>query len=355
MEKIIYYCKIIITLLIIEFLPILSINGQEETLQEVRSNSEARKQGIVPVTGKNEMKCGNGCLITKRTSSEGGIISAAQSKAIGVLVLAHGMHTHEQGEHVSQAVPAWNASVLEAVKPLKQKYPLEVAFGMADPETIKEAVHTLEEKGVSDAIVIPLFISSHSPIIGNSRYILGLQEKLPDTTDVKSLPRVESKVRFRMTEALDDSILVAEILLERANELSTDPTTKETVILVGHGPNDEKENRLWLNDMEKLAWYVREKGGFKEAEVATWRSDAPKEIRDKAIQELRTMVQTSGKEGAVIVVPHLLSSGGVEEEIVDALKGLSYVFNGKTLLPHSNITRWLEKQVEGELVKIKER
>ncbi|MFN3532185.1 MAG: sirohydrochlorin chelatase [Candidatus Brocadia sp.] len=143
-----------------------------------------------------------------------------------------------------------------------------------------------------------------------------------------------------MTGALDDSMLVAEILLERANELSTDPT-KETVILVGHGPNNEKENRLWLNDMEKLAWFVHGKGGFKEVRVATWRSDAPKEIRDRAIQELRTMVQTSGKEGTVIVVPHLLSSGGVEGEIVNALKGLAYVFNGKTLLPHGNITRWL--------------
>lgn len=354
MEKIIQYCKITILLLIIGFLPILSVNGQEKTLQEVRSNSEARKQGIVLVAGKNDLKCGDGCLITKRTIFEGGIVSAAQSKITGVLVLAHGMHTHVHGEHVSQAVPAWNVSVLEAVKSLEDKYPLEVAFGMADPETIKEAVQRLEGKGVSDVIVVPLFISSHSPIIGNFHYILGLQEKLPSTTDVKSLPRVESKLRFRMTEALDDSILVAEILLERANELSTDPT-KETVILVGHGPNDEKENRLWLNDMEKLALYVREKGGFKEAKVATWRSDAPKEIRDKAIQELRTMVQTSGKERAVIVVPHLLSSGGVEEEIVDALKGLSYVFNGKTLLPHGNITRWLEKQVEGELVKLKER
>ncbi len=354
MEKIIQYCKITIPLLIIGFLPILPVNGHEETLQEVRSNPEARKVCIVLVTGENELECGDGCLIIKRTSSGRGIALAAQSKTTGVLVLAHGMHTHEQGEHVSQAVPAWNAAVLEAVKPLKEKYPLEVAFGMADPDTIKEAVRKLEEKGVSDVIVVPLFISSHSPIIGNSRYILGLQEKLASTTAVKSLPRVESKVRFRMTGALDDSMLVAETLLERANELSTDPA-KETVILVGHGPNDDEENRLWLNNMEKHAWYVREKGGFKEARAATWRSDAPKEIRDKVIQELRTMVQTSGREGAVIVVPYLLSSGGVEGEIVNALKGLYYVFNGKTLLPHGNITRWLEKQVEGELVMLKER
>ena len=281
-----------------------------------------------------------------------------QPKSIGVLVLAHGIHSMhgERGMHLmheergSEILPLWNASVLEVVKPLTDKYPLEVAFGMADPDTIKEAVHELEEKGVSEVIVVPLFISSHSPIIGNSRYILGLQEKLPETTTVESLPRIESKIEFHMTGALDDSILVAEILLERAMELSTNPA-KETVILVGHGPNDEKENRLWLADMEKLAYYVREKGYFKEVKVATWRSDAPKEIKERAIYELRSMIEMSGKDGKVIVVPHLLAMGGVESEIVEALKGLSYVFNGKTLLPHSNITRWVEMQVEEGLGK----
>jgi sirohydrochlorin ferrochelatase len=216
---------------------------------------------------------------------------------------------------------------------------------MADPETIEEAVRILEKKGVTDVIVIPLFISSHSPIIGNSRYILGLQKELPATTDIKSLPRLESNIRFHMTGALDNSILVADILLERAKELCSDPSA-ETVIIVGHGPNNENENRLWLKDMEKLALYVREKGCFKEVKVATWRSDAPKEIRDKATQELRMMVQMSSKGGRVIVIPHLLSSGGVEGEIVDALKGLTYIYSGKTLLPHSNITKWIEMQVE---------
>ncbi len=104
--------------------------------------------------------------------------------------------------------------------------------------------------------------------------------------------------------------------------------------------------------MEKLAWYVREKGCFKEVKVATWRSDAPKDVRDKAVQGLRTMVQ-SVQDGKVIVIPHLLSSGGVEGEIVDALKGLTYFYTGKPLLPHTNITRWLETQVAKEIIKIK--
>lgn len=316
MERFVRCCMVITCLLLIRFLYVLPICAGEEALQKEK------------------------------------IVLAAQQRAIGVLVLAHGMHTHGHGEHLSEEVPSWNAAVLEAVKPLRSKYHLEIAFGMADPETIKEAVLKLEKKGVTDGIVIPLFISSHSPIIGNSRYILGLQKELPATTDVKSLPRLESNIRFHMTGALDDSIFAAEILLERAKELCSNPTA-ETVIIVGHGPNNEDENRLWLKDMEKLAWYVRERGDFKEVKVATWRSDAPKEIRDKATQELRAMVQMSSKDGRVIVIPYLLSSGGVEGEIVGALKGLSYTYNGKALLPHDNVTKWVEMKVETESMSLR--
>lgn len=346
MEKLLRYAITVWSFLMIGGLfSILSANSQAETVQKIRSEREAGLPIVIRVTGKDD---------SKRAGLGERIAVAVQSKITGVLVLAHGMHDHGHGEHVSDAVPRWNVAVLEAVKSLKSKYPLEVAFGMADPETIEDAVRKLEQKDVTNVIVVPLFISSHSPIIGNSRYILGLQEELPLTTDVKSLPRIESKMRFVMTGALDDNPLAAEILLERARELSIDPD-RETVILVGHGPNDENENKLWLNDMEKLASYVHEKGRLKEVKAATWRSDAPETVKEKAAQELRAMVERDDKDGRVIVIPHLLASSGVEGEIIEVLKGLSYSYNGKTLLPHPNITKWIEMQVEGELMKLKER
>ncbi|MGQ3685162.1 MAG: sirohydrochlorin chelatase [Candidatus Loosdrechtia sp.] len=285
----------------------------------------------------------------KRAASDGKVVVPLHPETVGILILAHGIHNHGYGEQVLDAIPRWNAEVLEAVKPLKRKYPLEVAFGMADPETIEDAVRKLEHKNITNVIAVPLFISSHSPIIDNSRYILGLQEELSPASTVKSLPRLKSKMRFTMTEALDDNPLVAEILLERARVLSIYPG-QETVILVGHGPNDENTNKLWLNDIEKLASFVREKGGFKEAKAATWRSDAPPSVKEKAAQELRKMVE---RDGRVIVIPHLLASGGVEGEITEILKGLSYIYNGKTLLPHQNITKWIEIQVEKEIMKLR--
>ncbi|MCF6156896.1 MAG: hypothetical protein E3K36_17040 [Candidatus Brocadia sp.] len=356
MGKFVFWYRISLGLLVMGFSHASRIYGQEILKKEMVAGTEVTIGQEARVAFQREESGGvKECQMGRSGKSEGNGINVQpvdQPENPGVLVLAHGVH-HMHGERVheesnSEILPVWNASVLEVVKPLTDKYPLEIAFGMADPDTIKEAVQKLEEKGISEVIVVPLFISSHSPIIGNFRYILGIQEKLPETTTVKSLPRIESKIKFRMSGALDDSMLVAEILLERAMELSTNPPN-ETVILAGHGPNDEKENKLWLADMEKLAYYVREKGNFKKVKVATWRSDAPEEIRERAIQELRTMVEMSGKEGMVIVIPHLLATGGVESEIVAALKGLPYIFSGKTLLPHSNITRWIEMQIQEQM------
>ena len=45
----------------------------------------------------------------------------------GVLVMAHG------------GGPEWNQSVLDAVAPLGERHPVEVAFGMADACSIREA------------------------------------------------------------------------------------------------------------------------------------------------------------------------------------------------------------------------
>ena len=66
---------------------------------------------------------------------------------VGVLVLAHG------------GSAAWNQQVEEAVKPVRNSFPVEIAFGMALPRTIQEGIDKLEAQGVNKIVVVPLFIS----------------------------------------------------------------------------------------------------------------------------------------------------------------------------------------------------
>ncbi len=272
-------------------------------------------------------------------------ISSVVNPDIGVLVLAHGGPSTKlikNEENKYDKLLLWNKMVIDAVKPLEKKFNIEIAFGMADPETIQAATDRLEEKGAKKIVAVPLFISSYSSIIENTAFILGLRKRTK--TSQKELTSIKSNVEFVMTSAIDSHPLIAEILLDRASELSKNPDD-ETVIIIGHGPNDPEQNEKWLKEMMILASFVKEKGDFKDVKVTTLRDDAPKETREKATMILREMVMMASLKGNAIVIPHLIARGGIESGIPERLKGLDYIYNGKTLLPHENITKWIDLSI----------
>jgi sirohydrochlorin cobaltochelatase len=74
--------------------------------------------------------------------------------------------------------PEWNQTVLQAVEPLRGRYPVEVAFGMADACSLQESVRALEEKGVRKVGVVRLFVSGES-WYERTEQILGLRDGAP--------------------------------------------------------------------------------------------------------------------------------------------------------------------------------
>jgi sirohydrochlorin ferrochelatase len=275
------------------------------------------------------------------------VTSTADAKD-GILLLAHGNHGAgghgaPAAGHEHHAAPnPWNDNVELIVTAVRAKYPIEVAFGMAEAPAIQAAIERLEKQGVTRIAAVPLFVSSHSPIIGNTRYILGLQDTLAKYTSLKTLPRAETKAKVAMSPALDAHPLVSEILLDRARALTKKPG-ETAVVLIAHGPNTEEENRLWLKEMAAHAAFLREKGGFTAVEVLTHRNDASPEIKAKAREEFRARVSQNGKTNTVVVVPLLMSAGGIEGQVQDDLEGIPHAF-GAPLLPHPNIARWVEAQ-----------
>lgn len=263
----------------------------------------------------------------------------------GILLLAHGSHSSHGGGHGQHGAPSvWNQNVERLAQHLDAKRPTELAFGMADPETIQAAVERLEARGVHDIAVVPLFVSSHSPIIGNFRYILRLQPELAKTTSLRHLDRIESTAHFRFAGAMDAHPLVSEILLERARAV-TDDAHAGSVTLIAHGPNDEEENRLWLRDMETHAEYLRRHGGFRSVTFLTHRNDAPAEVKARAREEFRDRVAAANREGTALVVPLLLSAGGIEAQVKADLDGLPHRF-AEPLMPHANLERWVETMAD---------
>lgn len=276
------------------------------------------------------------------------VVAWSEEDRAGILLLAHGAHTHSG--HAQPSANPWNENIERLARSLDERRPTEVAFGMADPQAMQAAIDRLEARGIREIAVIPLFISSYSPIIGNFRYILGLQPELAKTTSLRHLDRVSSTARFRFSGAMDAHPLISEILLERALAVAADPA-KTRVIVIAHGPNDEEENRLWLRDMETHAAFLRERGGFRNVIVLTHRNDAPAPVKAEARAVFRRQVAAAGETaigtGAAVVVPLLLSAGGIEAQVEADLEGLAYRF-ARPLMPHPNIEQWVEAMA-GEL------
>lgn len=273
----------------------------------------------------------------------------------GVLVLAHGGKQN------------WNDEVMKLAAVVNQTMPVEVAFGMASKRSLQLAVDTLADRGVSEIIAVPLFISSHSSVITSTEYLLGLRKLAPPELAIFSkmdhgsggrhshekaeksfdpMTPVTSRVPIQMLTALNDHPLVADILLSRASSISRQPE-KEVVIVVAHGPVSDEENNRWLADMSRLVELMRAHSSFKRIEYLTVRDDAPAAIRSRATAELRAAVERADAENSkTLIVPLLLSYGGIEDGIKKRLEGLSYSMSKQALLPDERLARWVLLSVE---------
>jgi len=265
----------------------------------------------------------------------GGVVPhAVADNEMGVLILAHG--GSEQ----------WNRVVEQTVAQAQLAHPTQLVFGMGmhahEVQALQRAVDQLERQGATRIIAVPLLVSSASEVMRQLQYLLGLRDEGP-WRDVKPVTR---RASLLMAGTLfDDPTVIAYVLQERAMELSQN-APEETVLLIAHGPNEEQENQQWLRVMASLAEHIRQHGGFRAVIPVTMRDDAPKPIQAAATRRMRELVRQHSRQGRVLVVPVLLAPGGIEAKIPQRLKGLSYLYNGKTLLPHPRLAQWIGQQVE---------
>ncbi len=260
-------------------------------------------------------------------------VSAASEAA--VLIMAHG------------GSPQWNKNIKKAVKAAGLPYPYRIYFGMGDTpaaqQELQSIISDLESDGAHTIYVVPLLVSSYSEIMRQWKYLLGVDIQAGFMNNPLFPVQKHSTIRFG--EPLNDSAVVVEILLDRAQEISSNPS-KETVIIVAHGPNDNSDNTRWNQILQSVGKRVQERGGFQKAEGVTLRDDAPAAIRQQAVQQMRDRVKAADQAGSrVLVVTMLLSPGGIEHKIGLELRGYSYGFNTKTLLPDARISEWIRSQV----------
>ena len=276
----------------------------------------------------------------------------------GILLLAHGGSAE------------WNGRVTDLAAKVNATRPTEVAFGMATRANIQGAVDKLVARGVTEIVAVPLFVSSWSTVITSTEYLLGLRAEAPaalaafakmnhapagppaaavtgheghgdHAAAADGTTPIKSSVPVRITPALNDHAIVAEILASRARAISLD-AAREALVIVAHGPTEDEDNDRWLKDMASLAGRLRQTENYASLDYLTLRDDAPKPVRDAATAELRGIVQRElGAGRRVLIVPLLISFGGIERGLRERLEGLPYTMAEAALMPDDRLAQWV--------------
>lgn len=250
-------------------------------------------------------------------------------KKPGFLVISHGSREAEWVRLVDQAVAAAASSSALSDIPVISSF-LEIVEG----RLIQDGIDKLEELGVTDIYVVPLFMSSGSTHVDEIGQAFGLPWVSDLEGDLGTF-RVASNITYGLPIDADPEI--AELLAVNIAELSQEPS-KEALLLIGHGSKENVFHERWQQGLTLLSERLRSLGGFARAEYAML-------LPDQAAAKLKAMQQANPQE-AIIAVPLFLSQGYFTNKVIPTrLAGLEYRYNGRAMLPHQAIERWLERQM----------
>lgn len=250
----------------------------------------------------------------------------------GVLIISHGSRDE-----------AWVSIVDEAVSHLTlgADMPVAVSFlELVEGRLIQNGIDELEQAGVTDIIVIPLFVSSGSTHVDEIEYALGAKPEPESETDLECFA---VKARIHYGYPVDDDPDIAVMVWDKLRGLSVNPG-RETVLLVGHGSIHDGFRQRWEKGISSLAERVRKVSGLAAADYALLNPDS-----------VRSRVEYWTEQGhEVLVAPLFLSEGYFTKHVIpEKLKGLKYAYSGQTLLPHPLLPHWIERQVKTTLEQLR--
>ncbi|MDP5277102.1 sirohydrochlorin chelatase [Chengkuizengella axinellae] len=247
-------------------------------------------------------------------------------KKYGLLVISHGSRNEKWVRLVDQAVDEVG---------LDDSIPKESSFlELVENRLIQDGIYRLEDQGVTDIIVIPLFVSSGSTHLDEISYALGVISTPILETDMTPMD-INSNIHLGVP--VDDDPIIANILYERIKDLSKHPQ-QEVVCIVGHGSKEKGFHAKWRSGLESLAQRVQKLGGFAGSDSAML---LPNQVYCKM-----KVLHKKYPNHKVIIVPLFLSEGYFTNDVIPSrLKEFIYLYNGKPILPDIKISIWIEQQV----------
>jgi len=280
----------------------------------------------------------------------------------GILFLAHGSmqmgHGTQQMACNNSMPSAWEKAVLNVIDSIKPElaFNAEVSFGMWNSRCIDAGIARLEgllkEQGqtLEHLIVMPIFISSHSAVIEMQKYIF--KKRADRVIPLPMVTKANFNGKITYLPALDYNPQISMILADRFHDLiylaKKQGLQKKQMelVLVMHGPVSDKDNAKWLKMGREYIADIMYLFPVSSAHVISLRDDARGETRERATKELQGIVSAAAKAGKkALVLPLLLSKGGIETGILERLEGLDYIWAGKMLLPDEKLGKILVERL----------
>lgn len=238
-----------------------------------------------------------------------------------------------------------NQEVRDIHTTFSDEYPSSLAF-ITSEETdrfLNEGIEKLTEHGVSEIVVLPLFLSDHHP-----HYKLA-EERLIDA-GLTDLP-----VEFAGT--MSESYLTAEILVDRISELSENPA-EESLVVVATGASNEDEMDGIKADVEKLLHMNHGFFDFYSESVIVFDDGGGRsEASQERLSEKLTSIQEEGLKPLVVtfdLTPKLDGMMAFGSWIRPLVMNHGALYNGNDITPHENTGLWLAKQANSYLPVTKE-
>ncbi|WP_438349247.1 sirohydrochlorin chelatase [Paenibacillus sp. FA6] len=254
-------------------------------------------------------------------------------KSPGILIISHGSRESSWVELVDEAVNQL---------PLQDTIPVAVSFlELVDGRLIQDGINSLEEQGVTDIVVIPLFVSSGSTHVDEIAYALGVKETADCDTDLAPF-HIQANIHYGVP--MDDDTDVAQMIWDKVRNQSVEHE-REVILLVGHGSIYDQFRQRWERGISSLAAKVREISDVAAVDYALLNPDSVKE----------RMAYWQSEQGyEVIVFPLFLSEGYFTQKVIPRrLDGFEYRYSGEALLPHPLLTHWIGRQIYAMLQMIK--
>jgi hypothetical protein len=266
----------------------------------------------------------------------GGLISDSPVTGdVGILALAHGYS--DQG----------NEQWFEKFESIATQYPTGYGLGMAmmGGDHIQKAIEKLEAAGAEKIIVLRTETGDTNSLTYQWEYLFGRR----DESSYLSGGRVSSNADIIWGSSPTAHPIMAEIMLEHAQALSSD-SANEMVIILGHGPMTPKENEMDLAIGARHAESIKKKGGFHDAKNWNVQDDLPADKRAENVAVVRGWISDAREQGMeVIIVTNVLTQSGIMKRLQSDVEGTGAKFSNAGLMQNPRFSDWIEAAVAENL------